>query len=83
MKKQFIAFAIILLFLSSCGDKGTDNNNSNNDGCSADCSTIEDGYLCPTVGSACDPICGDGLVKGNEACDDGNTDNLDGCSSTC
>lgn len=29
------------------------------------------------------PGCGDGLVSGAEACDDGNTTNGDGCSSTC
>lgn len=28
-------------------------------------------------------ICGDGEVLGGEACDDGNTDDLDGCSSSC
>lgn len=28
-------------------------------------------------------ICGDGLISGNEACDDGNTLGGDGCSSTC
>jgi cysteine-rich repeat protein len=29
------------------------------------------------------PGCGDGLISGGEACDDGNTLNGDGCSSTC
>ncbi|MFH1670630.1 MAG: DUF4215 domain-containing protein, partial [Patescibacteria group bacterium] len=33
--------------------------------------------------SDCSPICGDGLVVGDEECDDGNTRNGDGCSSTC
>jgi cysteine-rich repeat protein len=28
-------------------------------------------------------VCGDGLVEGNEECDDHNTTNGDGCSSTC
>ena len=28
-------------------------------------------------------MCGDGIKVGAEACDDGNTDNGDGCSSTC
>ena len=33
----------------------------------------------------CDAVqyCGDGLVNGNEDCDDGNNDNGDGCSNTC
>jgi TonB family protein len=29
------------------------------------------------------PVCGDRLVAGDEQCDDGNTVNGDGCSSTC
>ncbi len=29
------------------------------------------------------PICGDGLIAGNEACDDGNTVSGDGCSASC
>jgi cysteine-rich repeat protein len=28
-------------------------------------------------------VCGDGIVSGDEACDDGNTDPFDGCSPTC
>lgn len=28
-------------------------------------------------------VCGDGVVSGNEACDDGNTDSGDGCDSSC
>ena len=28
-------------------------------------------------------VCGDGIVAGNEQCDDGNTTSGDGCSSTC
>jgi cysteine-rich repeat protein len=34
-----------------------------------------------TVDSA--PVCGDGVVSGNEECDDGNTTSGDGCSATC
>jgi cysteine-rich repeat protein len=34
-------------------------------------------------GDQCAPICGDGVIVGNETCDDGNTTNGDGCSSTC
>ena len=35
-------------------------------------------------GSAGDtPTCGDGVVDGDEACDDGNTDDADGCSASC
>ncbi len=28
-------------------------------------------------------VCGNGVLEQNEACDDGNTTNFDGCSSTC
>ena len=31
----------------------------------------------------CSSQCGDGIVVGDEECDDGNTDNFDGCSSSC
>jgi cysteine-rich repeat protein len=30
-----------------------------------------------------EPVCGNGTAEGAEACDDGNTTNGDGCSSTC
>lgn len=32
---------------------------------------------------ACNLKCGDGYYVDGEVCDDGNTSNLDGCSSTC
>jgi cysteine-rich repeat protein len=39
------------------------------------------------IGDACDgepcSICGDGLVRGAEQCDDGNLEDGDGCSGTC
>jgi len=31
----------------------------------------------------CTPICGDSKRVGTEACDDGNTNSSDGCSSIC
>lgn len=37
-----------------------------------------------TLAITCEPIvCGDGIVADEEACDDGDTDSGDGCSSTC
>jgi cysteine-rich repeat protein len=39
-----------------------------------------------TLDDACavdEPVCGDGEVEGDEACDDGNTADGDGCSATC
>ena len=39
----------------------------------------------PCEGNACEPVCGDGWAElaNGEACDDGNTVDGDGCSSTC
>jgi fibro-slime domain-containing protein len=72
------------------GEACDDGNTVPNDGCSADCSTVEPGYTCPKAngnGGPCvkAPVntCGDGIVAGNEECDDGNTTSNDGCSSTC
>lgn len=31
----------------------------------------------------CQTVCGDKLTAGSEQCDDGNTNNGDGCSNTC
>lgn len=56
--------------------------------CDGDCDHDDDGD-CDGDGSGscehdCDaPACGDGVVEGLELCDDGNTTNGDGCSSTC
>jgi cysteine-rich repeat protein len=36
----------------------------------------------PTSPDVCNPICGN-IRNGNEECDDGNTNNGDGCSSSC
>jgi cysteine-rich repeat protein len=42
---------------------------------------------CPTgescVEGSCAPVCGDGVIAGSEACDDGNANNLDGCDAGC
>jgi cysteine-rich repeat protein len=66
------------------GEVCDDGNTSDGDGCSADCSTIELGYTCPTAGSPCAPIvCGDGVREGAEVCDDGNAIDADGCSADC
>ena len=75
-----------------CGD-GTqtppevcdDGNKVANDGCSADCATVEEGYICPEPGKPCvsSQICGDKKVSGTENCDDGNTTAGDGCSDKC
>ncbi len=88
---------------SQCGnskvenDEACDDGNTNaDDGCSADCSQVEDGWTCPKEGGKCtkkdseqdpplddDAKCGDGKVTGTEACDDSNTDDGDGCTADC
>ncbi|WP_437850360.1 DUF4215 domain-containing protein [Sorangium sp. So ce363] len=75
-----------------CGDGGLtndeacdDGNAVGDDGCAADCRSVELGWSCPLPGVACARIarCGDGSVVFPELCDDGNTEAADGCSPTC
>jgi cysteine-rich repeat protein len=45
---------------------------------------IESGWSCDAgEPSVCTPICGDGLVRGSEPCDDGNGSNQDNCLNIC
>ncbi|HSC89294.1 MAG TPA: DUF4215 domain-containing protein, partial [Polyangiaceae bacterium] len=62
-----------------------DANTTGGDGCSADCSAVEAGFLCRVPGEACRAFvrCGDGVVTFPEQCDDGNPDPNDGCSARC
>ena len=79
--------------LVETGELCDDGNTTNGDGCSADCSTIENGYECPMKGGACklvdtppgpmDENCGNGVMDEGEQCDDGNDLSGDGCSSAC
>ena len=72
-------------------EKCDDGNTASGDGCSADCSAVEEGYECPPAGGACtkanpepkDAVCGNGTLEGDENCDDGNTASGDGCSADC
>ena len=41
------------------------------------------GANCTYDTSDCTTLCGNGIVEGDEACDDGNPENDDGCSSAC
>ncbi len=76
---------------ASCGDgvRDTgeacdDGNNTDGDGCAADCSAVEHGYTCTEdIPNACATTCGDTLIAGAEQCDDGNTDPGDGCDGNC
>ncbi len=64
------------------GEECDDGNTTNGDGCSDSC-LVETGYTCPTPGSPCTPVCGDGMVIAPEMCDDGNATGGDGCDATC
>ena len=70
------------------GEQCDDGNDVGGDGCSAECQ-IETGYECAVAGQSCEktPVsgesCGNGQIDDNEDCDDGNTQDGDGCSSTC
>ena len=62
-----------------------DGNTVSGDGCSNTCQ-IEpqdpdgNGWSCPPAGGRCTrTVCGDGIVAGNEQCDDGNNLPFDGC----
>ena len=80
-----------------CGDSKVigpeacdDGNTVGSDGCSADCSQVEPGFTCPKtagVGGTCIAVptakCGDSIIQYGEFCDDGNTDDADGCSHLC
>jgi large repetitive protein len=76
----------------TCDDGNTDAA----DGCGEDCQ-LEPGWTCPEYGMPChEVVCGDGQAEGYEVvtesgyieyvyeeCDDGNTDDGDGCTSQC
>lgn len=74
-----------------CGDRVRDSieacddgNRNDDDGCAGDCTMIEEGYRCPTVGVLCVAIvCGDSRIDPPETCDDGNAASDDGCSASC
>ena len=66
-----------------------DSNTVSGDGCSSTCG-IEVHWVCTggssTTADVCTDFCGDGFVVPGMPptyCDDGNTDNWDGCSNTC
>src|SRR5205814_244322 len=61
-----------------------DANTKPDDGCSADCKTVEAGWDCTVPGIACKAKqCGDGLKRRLEGCDDGNVSDFDGCTHDC
>lgn len=44
---------------------------------------LDSDCLTACVSGVCGSRCGDGVLQGDEACDDGNTRALDGCGATC
>lgn len=67
------------------GELCDDGNTGGGDGCSADCTIIEPGWVCADPGGACvhTQVCGNGRLESGESCDDRNTTAGDGCSSDC
>jgi fibro-slime domain-containing protein len=55
----------------------------NNPGCSFTCTPEPKCRDASGTTHACGSVCGDGMMLGAEACDDGNTSSGDGCSSLC
>lgn len=54
------------------------------DGLDNDCDGLADcADLDCAAAPACTAVCGNGVIEAGEACDDGNTQSLDGCSSQC
>jgi len=71
------------------GEQCDDGNKVPGDCCNGACG-LESNCKCSTPASGVGPqvcvstiVCGDGAVTGDEACDDGNTVPLDGCSADC
>lgn len=69
--------------LLDSGEACDDANAVPGDGCSADCKTLEEGFVCEQPGAACVARCGDGKRVGDEECDDGNVRGGEGCSAAC
>jgi fibro-slime domain-containing protein len=74
--------------LTVCGDKIPEGTEQCDDTATGDTDLPFDGcYHCikepDCTAGACKSACGDGQRFGDENCDDGNTYNGDGCSSTC
>ena len=47
------------------------------------CGDTNDEPECNSDCGACEIVCGDGIIESPEECDDGDTENGDGCSSSC
>lgn len=60
---------------------GNEQCDDGNIGCLNDCSGPKSGWDCSSL-TVCSTICGDGLWRGSEVCDDGVLDN-EGCADDC
>lgn len=67
------------------GEACDDGNTDDGDGCAADCSRVEDDFVCVRPGEDCVRVvtCGNGRIEGSETCDDRNTTPGDGCDERC
>ncbi|MBN1605777.1 MAG: DUF4215 domain-containing protein [Polyangiaceae bacterium] len=74
------------------GDEECDDGNTRAGDCCNGTCALEPNCTCRTPSTPSNPphqicsstvVCGDGKVTGSEACDDGNKDSDDGCSSDC
>lgn len=73
------------------GEACDDGNTNDGDGCSANCGI--EGFPAPPPpapsgpsggpSTGTSPVCGNGVVEGAEACDDGNASDADGCTTRC
>lgn len=69
----------------NAGEACDDGNTGDDDGCSADCTSLDPRYACPAPGRACVRVvtCGNARIEGPETCDDRNTVAGDGCDAMC
>jgi len=65
------------------GDPALDDNNDGSLWCEATTSWAGGDFGTPGRANDSCWTCGDGVIEGAEECDDGNTDDRDGCSATC
>ncbi|MEO8705013.1 MAG: DUF4215 domain-containing protein [Kofleriaceae bacterium] len=67
------------------GEICDDGNAAASDGCVADCTQVEPGFVCADPGALCvhSHVCGNGILETDEQCDDHNAVGTDGCSATC
>lgn len=81
----------VVLTPIACGDGFYFNANTGCAPCAAGCKTCSSATVCTSCtqsgysaqNGVCAPLCGDGLIVGNEQCDDKNKVSGEGCSATC